>query len=305
MSLKDTLSRIKHSLRHSLGNPAFDLMLIAVIAQSGHTLEHFVQVYQHVILGMATSDSHGILGRADIEPVHFWWNFSVMLTLIVVYYAWEFNRPESTLRQFKDMRWTFFTVLAVQGYHMIEHTVKYYQHIQTGKQGTPGIIGNFIGSDLIFFHFWINMVVYPGMVILLFLYIWHMQLYPAFIIARTKKQMKNYIKFAMADGGMSDDERILLTRIRTEGMMQAKEILEKMQAGATSDELKERLKEMEQSFIQSLTTQALVDGKITHEEKRLIEEYKRSNPISDTIDLLNKLHDIDHVPDALQSEQEE
>ena len=109
----------------------------------------------------------------------------------------------------------------------------------------------------------------------------------------------------MADGGMSDDERILLTRIRTESMMQAKEILEKMQAGATSDELQERLQEMEQALIQSLTTQALVDGKITHEEKRLIEEYKRSNPISDTIDLLNKLHDVDHVPDALQTEQEE
>jgi len=304
MSMNDRWARFKHSLRYSLGNPAFDLMLIAVIAQSGHTLEHFVQVYQHVVLGWETSDSHGILGRADIEPVHFWWNFSVMLTLIVVYYAWEFNRPESTLRQFKDMRWTFFTVLAVQGYHMIEHTIKYYQHIQTGKQGTPGFIGQFIGSDLIFFHFWINMIVYPGMVILLVLYIWHMQLYPAFIVARTKRQMKQYIQSAMADGSMSDDERILLTRIRTESMIQAKEILERMQAGATSNELKERLQQMEQSLIQSLTTQALVDGQITHEEKRVIEEYKRSNPISDTLDLLGRLHDIDHVPDAIHNEAE-
>ena len=297
MDIKAFFSRMKHSQRHSLGNPAFDLMLIAVIAQSGHTLEHFVQVYQHVVLDLPTSESHGILGKADIEPVHFWWNFSVMLTLIVVYYAWEFNRPESTLRQFKDMRWTFFTVLTVQGYHMIEHTVKYYQHIQTGKQGTPGIIGHVIGSDLIFFHFWINMIVYPGMVLLLVLYIWHMQLYPAYIIARTKKQMNAYIKFAMADGSMSDDERILLTRIRTESMLQAKEILERMQAGATSDELRQRLEEMESSLIHSLTIQALVDGEISHEEKRLIEEYKKSNPMSDTMDLLAKLHDIDHVPD--------
>ncbi|MGB1589240.1 MAG: hypothetical protein ACPHDO_02750 [Candidatus Poseidoniaceae archaeon] len=303
MKLSDKLGRLKNGLRHSLGNPAFDLMLIAVIAQTGHTLEHFVQVYQHLILGMEVSESHGILGRADIEPVHFWWNFSVMLTLIVVYYAWEFNRPESTLRQFKDMRWTFFTVLAVQGYHMFEHTVKYYQHIQTGKQGTPGIIGHFLGSDLIFFHFWINMIVYPGMVILLVLYIWHMQLYPAYIISRTKKQMKNYIKFAMADGSMSDDERILLTRIRTESMIQAKEILERMQAGANSDELRNRLEEMEASLIESLTVQALVDGEITHEEKRLIEEYKQSNPMSDTIDLLAKLHDTDHVKDVKTSEE--
>ena len=103
---------------------------------------------------------------------------------------------------------------------------------------------------------------------------------------------------------MSDDERILLTRIRTESMIQAKEILERMQAGATSNELKERLQQMEQSLIQSLTTQALVDGQITHEEKRVIEEYKRSNPISDTLDLLGRLHDIDHVPDAIHNEAE-
>lgn len=303
MAILEKLSRIKHSLRHSLGNPAFDLMLIAVIAQTGHTLEHFVQVYQHLILDLPTSESHGILGRADIEPVHFWWNFSIMLTLIVVYYAWEFNRPESTLRQFKDMRRTFFTVLIVQGYHMFEHTLKYYQHIQTGKQGTPGLIGHFLGPDLIFFHFWINMIVYPGMVLLLVLYIWHMQLYPAFIIARTKKQMKSYIKFAMADGSMSDDERILLTRIRSESMLQAKEILEKLQAGATSDELKARLMEMETSLVKSLTMQALVDGELTHEEKRLIEEYKRSNPLLDTLLLLEKLHHVDHVPDDLPSEE--
>lgn len=303
MAILEKLSRIKHSLRHSLGNPAFDLMLIAVIAQTGHTLEHFVQVYQHLILDLPTSESHGILGRADIEPVHFWWNFSIMLTLIVVYYAWEFNRPESTLRQFKDMRRTFFTVLIVQGYHMFEHTLKYYQHIQTGKQGTPGFIGHFLGPDLIFFHFWINMIVYPGMVLLLVLYIWHMQLYPAFIIARTKKQMKSYIKFAMADGSMSDDERILLTRIRSESMLQAKEILEKLQAGATSDELKARLMEMETSLVKSLTMQALVDGELTHEEKRLIEEYKRSNPLLDTLLLLEKLHHVDHVPDDLPSEE--
>lgn len=303
MGFSDIISRMRHSLRHSLGNPAFDLMLIAVIAQTGHTLEHFVQVYQHLVLDMPVSESHGILGRADIEPVHFWWNFSVMLTLIVVYYAWEFNRPESTLRQFKSMRWTFFTVLIVQGYHMIEHAIKYYQHIQTGKQGTPGIIGHFLGPDLIFFHFWINMIVYPGMVLLLLLYIWNMQLYPAYIIARTKKRMNSYIKFAMADGSMSDDERILLTRIRTESMLQAKEILERMQAGATSDDLKKRLEEMSDSLIESLTVQALVDGEITHEEKRIIEEYKRSNPLTDTLDLLEKLHHVDHVPDVKYAEE--
>jgi len=130
-----------------------------------------------------------------------------------------------------------------------------------------------------------------------------MQLYPAYIIARTKKKMNSYIKFAMADGSMSDDERILLTRIRTESMLQAKEILERMQAGATSDDLKKRLEEMSDSLIESLTVQALVDGEITHEEKRIIEEYKRSNPLTDTLDLLEKLHHVDHVPDVKYAEE--
>ena len=86
-------------------------------------------------------------------------------------------------------------------------------------------------------------------------------------------------------------------------MIQAKEILERMQAGANSDELRNRLEEMEASLIESLTVQALVDGEITHEEKRLIEEYKQSNPMSDTLDLLAKLHDIDHVEDVKISEE--
>ena len=293
----DRLKRLKMSLRHSLGNPAFDLLLISVIAQTGHTLEHFVQVYQHVILDMPASDSHGILGRADIEPVHFWWNFSIMLTLVVIYYAWEFNRPESTLRQFKDMRRTFFVLLVVQGYHTFEHVLKYYQHIQTGKQGTPGLIGHFIGSDLIFFHFWINMIVYPGMVLLLVLYLWHMQLYPAFIVASTRRKMKKYIQLAESDGVLSDDERMLLTRFRSENVMYSKEILERMQAGATSKELKDRFKEMQESLIKCMTEQALVDGKITQEEKKLIEAVKQDSPITEVISLLDKLHLVDHVED--------
>lgn len=293
----DALRRFKLSLRHSLGNPAFDLLLISVIAQTGHTLEHFVQVYQHLVLDLPVSESHGILGQADIEPVHFWWNFTIMLTLIVVYYAWEFNRPESTLRQFKDLRTTFFVVLLVQGYHTFEHTLKYYQHIQTGSQGTPGLIGHLLGSDLIFFHFWINLIVYPGMVLLMVLYIWHMQLYPAFIVASTKKKMKKFIALAESDGHLSDDERMLLTRFRAENLMFSKEILERMQAGATSAELKNRFNEMKVSLIKSLTEQALVDGKISMEEKRLIEAIEKDSPISEAIKLLEELHLIDHVED--------
>lgn len=299
-SMKSAMIRLWYGLRHSFGNPAFNVLFVAVILQSGHTLEHFAQMYQHLILGLPASQSHGILGAADIEPVHFWWNISIMLSLIVIYYAWEFNRPEGTLQQFVDLRRLMNMLLWVQGYHTAEHALKYYQHIATGRQGTPGFIGNFIGPNLIFFHFFINLIVYPGMVLLLVLYIWHMQLYPAYLEARLRIRMRSLIKLAQADGLLSDDERLLLVRMRTNVDLFARELLERLQAGADSQQVRERLEEMQVAMVDMLVAQAMVDGKITAEEQALIDAFRRDNPIADVLHKLQELEQIDHVPEPVK-----
>jgi hypothetical protein len=53
-------------------------------------------------------------------------------------------------------------VLAVQTYHTFEHIVKITQHLQTGADPAPGILGFVI--DLVWLHFIFNALVTIGMV---------------------------------------------------------------------------------------------------------------------------------------------
>lgn len=290
--------RAAYGLRHSLGNPGFDVLLLGVIFQTGHTFEHFAQMFQHVILGWPAKESHGILAGADIEISHFLANVVLMLVIGFVYYAWEFHRPESAIRQFRGMRVLMRVLLVVQGYHLVEHTVRYYQHVQTGLQGTPGLVGALLGPKVIFFHFWINMVVYPGMVALLGYYIWNMQLYPALLQARSRARIREYVKLASADGRMTDDERMILARIRYETDLQSRELLERLQAGATSSDLKVRLRQMQAALVESATAQAMVDGRITQEERRLLRHLAETSPILDVLAKLDELAAKDHVRDS-------
>lgn len=309
MQVKSTLQaafrRVAHGLRYSLGNPGFDVLLFGVIFQSGHTLEHFAQMYQHLVLGWPVKESHGILASADIEISHFLANVVLMLVIGFVYYAWEFHRPESAIRQFRGMRALVGTLLVVQGYHTVEHTARYYQHVQTGLQGTPGIVGAFLGPNAIFFHFWINAIVYPCMVALLLLYTWNMQLYPALLRARSRARIREYVKLAAADGKLTDDERLIISRVRFETELQARELLERMQAGATSADLKVRLRQMQQALVASATAQALADGRITQEERRLLQQLSETSPVLDVLKKLDDMGAKDHVRDATPTEGQE
>jgi hypothetical protein len=46
---------------------------------------------------------------------------------------------------------------------MVEHTAKIVQHILTGADPAPGVIGHSVG--LVWFHFGINLAVYAGAVV--------------------------------------------------------------------------------------------------------------------------------------------
>ncbi|MCI0528309.1 MAG: hypothetical protein L0Y56_12790 [Nitrospira sp.] len=127
------------------------------IAQSiFHMGEHIAQVIQKYIFHMA--HAHGILGFFDLEWVHFFYNVGLLTPMIPILAGCGFfSRENGWARYSKKLYYTVLFAFWVQVWHVPEHVIKVYQHIQTGEQGTPGFLGQFV--PVIWLHFWINLVV--------------------------------------------------------------------------------------------------------------------------------------------------
>jgi hypothetical protein len=129
--------------------------LALVVVQGFHELEHIVQVLQRFVLH--NPKGAGILGSwLDIEPVHLGYNLGFLLLVGSTYYLGRFHRRET--RPQPTVFWLMTFVLAFQTYHVTEHLFKIAQFIQTGMNGTPGILGNVF--NLVWLHFTYNTIEY-------------------------------------------------------------------------------------------------------------------------------------------------
>lgn len=124
---------------------------IVLITQSAHMVEHFTIIYQYAILNLGKDGSHGLIGQFDLESVHFFYDFLFTLGF------WLILRmmPEETRNYSRFWYQLFFVATIIQSYHFFEHILKYYQHLQTGMQGTPGFLGNFVNLEWL--HFLLNL----------------------------------------------------------------------------------------------------------------------------------------------------
>src|SRR5205085_5049059 len=52
--------------------------------------------------------------------------------------------------------WLLVVAMLLQSYHVLEHVFKIVQFIDTGRNGTPGILGN--AFDLVWLHFTFNTI---------------------------------------------------------------------------------------------------------------------------------------------------
>ena len=152
------------------------LFALTLALQTGHMLEHVVQVIQKFVLG--SSNAHGLIGRLDIEWVHFGFNTAYFVLLLPLVWGWLAYRREIGLL---GRCWTGLTVvclvtLLIQSYHQVEHSVKLVQFLHTNMQGTLGILGAHF--DLVLLHFTINALVYLPLVILFFGAGFHKRLLP-------------------------------------------------------------------------------------------------------------------------------
>jgi hypothetical protein len=130
------------------------------LVQSFHMLEHVVQVVQAQVLEAEIRS--GLLGRlVDTEWVHFAYNAAVLGFLV---WAWRLLRSEGPLAAVGagGVAWMA-AAIVVQSYHMLEHGAKIVQHLSTGVDPAPGLVGGEVG--LVWFHFGINLAVYAAMTI--------------------------------------------------------------------------------------------------------------------------------------------
>ena len=95
--------------------------------------------------------------------MHFTFNLLYLGALIYVTLGW-LNFGRRVCRHEKMLGAMLIATVAVQGYHMVEHSARLIQFLNTGLQGTPGLLGaNFDG---VVFHAVMNTAVYlPAVVV--------------------------------------------------------------------------------------------------------------------------------------------
>ncbi len=128
---------------------------LRVAARRGWRCSGFVQILQRTVLGIA--NGAGVLGsRFDLEPVHMVYNAAFLFLLAVVYAGCRRNQSETGGPSLAFGLLCLAVIL--QGYHTVEHLVKMWQYLQTGLNGTPGILGYWF--PVVYLHFVYNTAIY-------------------------------------------------------------------------------------------------------------------------------------------------
>ncbi|GBC70448.1 hypothetical protein HRbin02_00215 [Candidatus Calditenuaceae archaeon HR02] len=138
--------------------------LTAFVTQTLHMIEHSVQMYQHLVLGLPPKLANGLLFFLDLE-----WNHFIFNTLYLVFLAIILVRMKLwVLVSFHKeviIPNIFIIGFTTQSYHLIEHTYRMYEFLTTGCTPCTGILGKFF--NMVHFHFFLNIVAYLPMLLLI------------------------------------------------------------------------------------------------------------------------------------------
>lgn len=138
------------------------IYLVLMIAATAHLAEHILQMFQFYVWHVKP---WGLIGQiADREWLHVWYNLPSYLVVLFLYLTIRKNIPDFYKTDKSTKALTLF--LWIQGYHLLEHTVKIYQYFTTGIEPAPGILGNAV--PLVPLHFTLVIVTYILTMIALF-----------------------------------------------------------------------------------------------------------------------------------------
>jgi hypothetical protein len=99
----------------------------AIVLQLGHQVEHVVQMIQMHVDGQPPAFAHGLIGRLDLEWVHFGLTLGIGIVAVLALLRWPTN----------PFAWL---LLPLALWHLAEHSVILITYLRTGITGTPGIL---------------------------------------------------------------------------------------------------------------------------------------------------------------------
>ena len=113
-------------------------------------------MYQFAYLGMSAQDSHGIVWFLDDEWNHFLfnWAYAIGTTFVFVYIMKALKKSKTPFHIAHILFIALFFI--VEGWHLVEHTVRITEHIQGLCDQCPGIIDVVFGINRLVLHFWFN-----------------------------------------------------------------------------------------------------------------------------------------------------
>ncbi len=180
MKINSTKSSHTYTLQ-TLTNFGY-IFLLANILQTFHFIEHIAQVTQKFILGW--TEAHGLIGVLDVEWVHFFYNVAYLLMLNAAFFGLGFHKSGSEFSKRRVLYYAFILGLGLQNYHMFEHIVKIIQYLNTGVEGTPGILGSIFLP--IWVHFTLAFITWFPIILVFFGYGFHSRFWRVLVIRRSK-----------------------------------------------------------------------------------------------------------------------
>ena len=149
---------------------AFRFLVVVVVVQGGHVIEHIVQALQVFVFGVPEDDALGLLGyvlqfNGTEEWLHLAFNSVYLLSLYaLILPLWRITPAVLPV-------WAFAVFLAasvwVETWHMVEHGVIISNVIANGGCPCPGIGDVALGLSDTILHLFYNGVAYAGVALAL------------------------------------------------------------------------------------------------------------------------------------------
>lgn len=136
----------------------FFLFLVAY--QAFHDVEHTIELVQLQFLDR--NEARTLLNGIDFEWLHFGANALLLYGLVAVVIG---AGPRARARWRAERRWGWgfmVAALVVQGYHVIDHSVRLVEYVASGGDEPGGTLTQVVNP--VWFHWAINTIVLVGMV---------------------------------------------------------------------------------------------------------------------------------------------
>ena len=135
----------------------FWIFCVAYVVQFFHMIEHVAQGFQYWMLQLPSTQAHGILWFADLEWNHFLFNTTYEALLIIGGIGIIHTLRKLDLDTPVNLFLVFYPII-IQGWHVVEHTVRIVRHMEYACNPCPGILDQLLSMPQIPFHYWFDFV---------------------------------------------------------------------------------------------------------------------------------------------------